>query len=173
MARLYLTVAVVALCGCTASITTTREDAFGGKFQTPFGWTIESGPGKSSTLKQPKGAGTVSVHEFPQTASCENALGESRLKLNGRRPWKQQGDRATVVVAGINEGSILGVAMCEIAPTGTFVVALSAPKTVWVEMKADLYSVADSYRRSDKRVFNVAPLSRVNPDGTITKPKDD
>lgn len=173
MTRLLLAVAFVALCGCTASITTTREDAFGGKYQTPFGWTIESGPGKSSVLKQSNGAGALAVHEFPPATFCENALRESRLNLNGIRPWKQQGDRATVVVAGINEGAVLGAAMCEIAPSGTFVIAMSAPKSVWMEMKADLYKVADSYRRNDKPVFNPAPLSRVNPDGTIIKLKDE
>ena len=173
MTRLPTALAAAALCGCTAYVTTTKEDTFGGKFQTPIGWNIESGPGKSAILKQPNGAGTVVLHEFPQGASCDTALRETRQSLNGVRPWKQNGDRATVVVAGINDGPVLGAALCEIAAGGTFVVSVAAPKSVWLDGKEDLYKIAESYRRNDKLVFNAAPLRRVNPDGTIVKPKDD
>jgi len=173
MTRLALFAATVVLCGCTASVTTTQKDSFGGEFQTPIGWTIENGPGKLAVLKQPRGAGTVRLLEFPQGTTCDNALRENRQGLNGVRPWKQNGDRATVVVAGVNDGPTIGSALCEITAAGTFVVTVTAPKVVWLEIKKDLYSIAESYRRNDKRVFDATPLRRVNPDGTISKPKDD
>jgi hypothetical protein len=173
MTRLSTALAAAVFCGCTASVTTTKADSFGGKFQTPIGWTIESGPGRSAILKQPNGAGTVILHEFPQGTSCDTALRETRQSLSGVRPWKQSGGQATVVVAGINEGPVLGAALCEITAAGTFAVSVSAPKSVWIDVKDDLYKVAESYRREDKPVFNAAPLRRVNPDGTIIKPKDD
>lgn len=173
MLRFPFAVATLALCGCTATVTSTKEDAFGGKFQSPFGWNIESGRGKSAILKSSNGAGTVWLHQFPQGASCESALRESHLKLNGIRPWKQQEGRTSVAVAGINDGETLGAALCEFTTSGTFVVAVAAPKSVWLDSKATLYNVAESYRRNDKPVFNAAPLRRVKPDGSIEKPKDD
>lgn len=173
MTRLALYAATVALCGCTASVTTTKEDSFGGKFQTPIGWDIENGPGKRAVLKQPNGAGTVRLLEFPQGMSCNNALLENRQGLDGVRTWKQNGDRATVVVAGVNDGPTIGSALCEITQAATFVITVTAPKPVWLESKDDLYRIAESYRRHDKPVFDATPLRRVNPDGTIIKPKDD
>lgn len=171
--RRLLGFVLAGLAGCT--ITTTAEDVFGNRFQTPPFWNLTPGTATEMNLAASNGSGRIAIHAYPAGAPCETLLGRSGAKLGVRwvdpRPWH---DKDQYIAGAAYKGGS-GTAFCLLQPKEAFVVTLLAQDGFWKTHQEAMLRTAESYRRkgSDKPVFDLRPLARVKPDGTLIPRTDD
>jgi hypothetical protein len=172
VARIFLFV-VLGLAGCT--VTTSSDDAYGSRIQMPPFWKMLPGTATEINVATNNGTGWIAIHAYPAGVPCETLLGRSGAKLGVRwvdpRPWH---DKDQFVAGAAYKGGE-GTAFCVLQAKEGFVVTLLAQDGFWKTHQEALLRTAESYRRkgNDKPVFDLRPLARVRPDGTLLPRTDD
>lgn len=114
--------------------------------QTPPAWKMLPGTATEINVAAGNGTGRIAIQSYPASAPCEAAY--------------KGGE---------------GTAYCVLHEREGFGVTLLAQDGLWNTHQEGLLRTAERYRRngSDKPVFDLRPLARVKPDGTLIPRRDD